>query len=311
MVDYDPRQYFKNVLDDPTRRFNALSLSFILPSLLILILLMGFPIIFIFYLSFTNADIYSPTQDLIGMSNYISLIDSGTVYHALWNGVVFTGGSIAFQILVGLTFALILKRNFIGDSFARTAAIAPYLFPTIGVAIMWKWLLNPNYGFVNFYLEQFNIVTEPISFFHNPNFAMIVLIIANSWKFTPFVVVIFLARVQSIDNSLYEQAKISGASGFQMFKDITLPNLRSAFLIVLLLRGIWQFNKFDIVYLLTRGGPLNATTTLPVYIFNVGFLRGNLGKASSAAVIMFIILIAVSVIYFIKLKPSEEIRGAR
>lgn len=281
------------------------------PAIFFLIVFVFLPVIYTVYLSFTNANIISPTEQLIGIDQYVALVQMDRFYASLWKGILFTGGSLVIQLGIGLLVALVLRKKFFGSSLARTLAIFPYLVPTISVAIMWEWLLTPPSGMVNYYLVELGVLNEYVSFFGNADLAMLVLIVANSWKFTAFVVVIFIARLQAIPDSMYESAWIAGASPLQTFRDITLPQLRSAFLLVLLLRGIWQFNKFDIVFLLTRGGPVNATETLPVLLYKTAFQRFDLGLAAAMAVAMFLITASVSVLYFYYLRPSEEIKTTR
>jgi multiple sugar transport system permease protein len=156
-------------------------------------------------------------------------------------------------------------------------------------------------------LIRFGLVEEGIRFFSSTELAMPMVVLAGSWKYISFIALVLLARLQSIDDSLYEQAKVSGAGRLRMFRDVTLPNLRAAILVVVLLRLIWMFNKFDLIYLFTYGGPLNATETLPLYAFEVTFGNLNLGMGAATSMVMFAILSVFAIIYFIVFKPSQEI----
>ena len=287
------------------------SLTLLSPALLFLVAFVIVPVAWILYLSFHDIGILEAQGTFIGFENYVELLSDPETYSALWTGTVYAVGSVGFQVLIGLFLALALNKQFRGSGFARTLAILPYIAPTIGVVLMWKWLLSPIYGLVNQLGVGAGLFSEPINFFGNPELAMPTLIVASSWKFISFCVLVLLARLQSIDESLYEQAKISGASQFQMFRTITLPNLWNAILLVVLLRVIWMFNKFGIVWLFTGGGPLSKTTTLPVLIYQTTFQEFNLGKGSATAIILFTILAVVAVIYFWYFKPSEEIETTR
>jgi multiple sugar transport system permease protein len=288
---------------------NLYALVSMLPTFIFLIIITGSPIVYALYVSFTDITLFDfATPTFVGLDNYIGLLSDTVFYESIVRGAIFAGGSMSIQVTFGLLLAILLNKKFLGSSLARSLVVLTYMIPTVTAVLIWKWMLSQNsYGFVNHVLTSTGITENAISFFASESLAMISVIFVNGWKFTSFAVIIFLARLQSIDQSLYEQARISGASTFQQFKDITLPNLRSAILLVVLLRTIWTFNKFDIVYLFTRGGPREATTTVPVYIFNTGFFDYDLAGASAAAMVIFGLLAITAAIYFYKLKPSKEV----
>jgi multiple sugar transport system permease protein len=284
---------------------------FMIPPSLFLVLLTAIPVVYGFWLSLHDIGIFTIQGEFIGLQNYRELYTRPAFFDSLWIGLYFTALSVGVQLVIALALALILNRDFFGSSVARTLAIFPYLVPTIAVVLMWKWMLSPVHGVVNIVLQNAGIISESISFFGNPGSAMLAVVIASSWKFTSFALLILLARLQSIDQTMYEQAKVSGASAVQAFRTITLPNLRSAILLIILLRGIWMFNKFDIVWLFTKGGPVNATRTLPIYIFRTTFFERDLGIGSAAAINLFMMLVVVAAVYFWYFKPSQEVETAR
>jgi multiple sugar transport system permease protein len=294
-------------LDNHERRKNILAIVFLLPPILFLLIFGLFPALYTMYLSVTDLTIFAQTGEFVGLSNYQALYQESLFWESIVNGVVFAIGSTLFQLFVGLGLALVLNKSFRGSSLARTFAIFPYLVPTIAVALMWKWMLSPIFGVVNKQAVALGVIDKPIAFFNDAGIAMWSLIFANSWKFAAFAFIIFIARLQAIDDELYEQAKIMGAGTWQQFRDITLPNLRSAIMLVLFIRTIWMFNKFDVVQLLTGGGPLNATTTLPVFIYRLTFNQYDLAMGASAAINLFLGLIVLALIYFRVFKPSQEI----
>lgn len=297
--------------DEFERANNWFALLFLLPALLTLTVFVVFPVAYAFDLSLRDADLLVLEAEWVGLENYRTLLFHTPDYWAsVWRGVIFTVASVSLQLIVGLGFALMLNRKFRGAALARTLAIFPYLVPTIAVALIWQWLFNESYGIVNAYALEFGLIDESISFFGSYELGMPILVIANSWKFTSFVVLILLARLQSIDQRMYEQAKISGASAWQMFRTITLPQLWSAIMLIVLLRLIWMFNRFDIIWLLTGGGPADATTTLPVHIYEITFQDFNLGLGSAAAMTLFAILAVFAIIFFWVFEPSKEV-GSR
>lgn len=289
------------------KKFTWLSILFIAPAIIFLLILFVLPSLYVLFFSFHDVSIYSVESSFLGIKNYEYLANSPNFWKIIWNTLIFSAGSVIFQIVFGLLFALAINKKFTGSSMARTLAIFPYLVPTIVVALIWKWMLSPSYGLFNSYGLKYNLIDNAIPFFGSLEFAMPVVIVAGSWKFTSFAIILFLARLQAIDRRMYEQAKISGASRFQMFTDITLPHLRSTILLVLLLRWMFMFKKFDIVWLLTHGGPLGATETLPILIYKLTFLNGDLGRGSAAAIVLFIFLIFTGIIYFGHFQPGQEI----
>jgi len=298
-------------LDDKSKRDELWSLTLLSPAILFLIVFVIVPVVWIAYLSFHTVSLLEISGTFVGFSNYVEIISSPETRNALWVGTVFAVGSVVFQLIIGLFLALTLNRQFRGSGVVRTFAILPYIAPTIGVVLMWKWLLNPIYGLVNKIGVSWGLFADPINFFGNPDLAMPALIVGTSWKFISFVILILLARLQSIDDSLYEQAKISGASQYQMFRTVTLPNLWNAILLVILLRLIWMYNKFGVVWLFTGGGPLSRTTNIPVLIYETTFQSFNLGKGSATAMLLFVILAIVSIFYFWYFEPSKEVETTR
>jgi multiple sugar transport system permease protein len=285
-------------------RFGFLLFS---PALVLLAALFLLPIAYIAYLSFHEIGILEAAGEFVGLGNYVALFTDPAFQWAFWVGVVYAVGSVAFQLLLGLALALLANKSFRGASSIRTLVIFPYLVPMIAVVIMWRWIANPVYGVLNYVLTSTGLVAESIDFFGSIDLVMPSLIVASSWKYTAFVSLILLARLQAIDETLYEQAKISGASTIQAFREVTLPNLRNSILLVVFLRTIFMFNKYSSIWLFTEGGPLSATTNLPIYLYNQTFEEFELGMGSAAAMTLFGILICFAVAYFTLFNPSQEI----
>jgi multiple sugar transport system permease protein len=307
-MSFSATQRFKSGLKEIESRKNLFGILFILPPVLFVLLFIGAPALYTMMLSLQDVTLLQTDGAIVGFQNYSELLAQAAFWNALYTGVVFSVGSVFIQVLFGLALALMLNKQFFGSSIARTLAIFPYLVPTIAVATMWQWMFQPiNGGIVNGYLLQWGVIEEAISFFGDPALAMLTLIFASSWKYMSFALLIFLARLQAIDRNLYEQAKISGASSWQMFRTITLPQLRSAIFLVLLLRLVWMFNKFDIIWLLTQGGPVGATETLPVFIYRITFNKFQLGIGSAATIVLFLFLVVFASFYFWYFEPSSEV----
>ena len=243
----------------------------------------------------------------VGPANYLELLTAGEFGYFLWNSVLYAVSTTVLSLLVGLSLALVVNQRIRGGNILRTMMIFPYLLPTLVVIFMWKFLLDPNVGFLNLQLEAWGLIAEPIAFFSTTRLAMAAVVVTSVWKFGSFAFFILLARLQAIDPDLYERARVEGASTWQAFRDITLPNLRGAILIILLVRGIWMFNKFDIIYLSTRGGPLEVTTTLPIWVYELAFDDVNFGGATALAGIMFFLLAGTAIVYFHVFQPEQEV----
>ncbi|WP_332898842.1 MULTISPECIES: carbohydrate ABC transporter permease [unclassified Haladaptatus] len=263
------------------------------------------PIAYALGMSLFQNPVRNPT--FVGLGNYISLLTEPTFWGFLWNSVVYAIATTGLSLILGLGLALVVNQKIRGGAALRTLMIFPYLLPTLVVIFMWKFILDPNIGVLNQVLENAGFIDEPIAFFSTLTWAMPAVVITSVWKFASFAFFILLARLQAIDPDLYERARVEGATTWQAFRDITMPHLRGAILIILLVRGIWMFNKFDIIYLTTRGGPLQQTTTLPIRVFQIAFNEVNFGEATALAGIMFFLLAAAAIVYFRTFAPEAEV----
>ncbi len=286
-------------------------LGTIVPALLLLIIVSYLPISYAVFLSFVKRTAFSTDITWVGLKNYFWILNEPVLWASLGRSIVFTVGSVVFQISCGLLMALLMNRTFWGKSLAVSLIILPYLLPTIVVGLVFKWLLNPDYGAINQLLLQWGLVGMPINFFGSLNSAMYSIIATTSWQYSSFVVLMVLARLQAISPKLYEAAKVSGAGTMRCFIDVTLPNLKATLFLLALLRGIWMFNKFDLIYIITGGGPLKVTETLPIYAYRLAFEDFDFGNAAAACTIMFLVLALASVIYFRLFDPSKEVEVDR
>jgi multiple sugar transport system permease protein len=263
------------------------------------------PILYALGMSLFQNPVRNPT--FVGVGNYADLLASSAFWRYLWNSVTYAFWTTSLSLVLGLGLALVVNQNIRAGNALRTMMIFPYLLPTLVVIFMWKFILDPNIGVLNQFLVEWGVIDEPIAFFSTLAYAMPAVIVTSVWKFASFSFFILLARLQAIDPDLYERARVEGASTWQAFRDITFPHLRGAVLIILLVRGIWMFNKFDIIYLSTRGGPLERTTTLPIRVYEIAFFDVNFGSATALAGIMFFLLAAVAVVYFRVFAPEKEV----
>ncbi|MBI4573118.1 MAG: sugar ABC transporter permease, partial [candidate division NC10 bacterium] len=215
--------------------------------------------------------------------------------------------TILFQLILGVAAALILNESFVGRGLVRGIVLFPYMIPTIVAVILWKWLLNDTYGVVNYWLFAVGIIRDPISFLGTDHI-MLSTIVMSVWQFFPFVLLSVLARLQTIPEELYEAAKVDGASAARRFTHITLPQIRGILFVVILLRSIWMFTKFDTVWLMGEGaGAGRYIRTLPVYAYMRTLTYYQAGLGAAIAVIMFAILVVSTVLYFGLFREEADI----
>jgi len=287
---------------------SALILLTIVPATLLFLFVNLIPIVWAVGGSFFEIHAFRPDWTWTGLSNYSQILSSGEFWATMQRSVVFAGGSVAIQLVIGTGIALLLNRSFRGSTLVRAVMMLPYLIPTAVLGFIGLWMGNSQFGIINQVLIEFGLITEKFPWYGSKATAMLAVIFTSSWKFTIFVTIMVLARLQSIPDGLYEAAKVMGATSYQRFKDITLPNLKGVIFIVVLLRGVWMFNKFDIIWVLTRGGPRNLTTTAPIYAYKVAFNQLSLGRAAAISTILFMMLIVVAMLYFYVLEPEQEVR---
>jgi multiple sugar transport system permease protein len=290
-----------------SRRYVFIALT-VLPTALLFAFINLLPIGWAIYASVFEIPLLSPDWQFIGIEHYVEILSDPAFWTVVQRSVVFAGGSVALQLVAGTGFALLLNRKFKFEYVIRALVLLPYTIPTAVLGFMALWMMNSQWGIINQILVQLGLLQNAIPWFANPDLAMIAVIVTNSWKFSIFVTIMVLARLQSIPDGYYEAAELAGANAYQRFRDITLPNLKGVIFIVLLLRGVWMFNKFDIIWVLTNGGPGQRTETASIYAFRTALFENNLGKAATISTILFVMLVVAALIYFAVLKPEEEVQ---
>lgn len=277
------------------------------PALCLILGLIVYPVAYSIWLSLLDKHSFFPQQRFIGLENYVYLWSDPEFWTSLWLGVVYSFWTILFQLILGVAAALILNESFVGRGLARGIVLFPYMIPTIVAVILWKWLLNDTYGVVNYWLLAWGIVRDPISWLGTDHI-MLSTIAMSVWQFFPFVLLSILARLQTIPEELYEAAKVDGASAVRRFTHVTLPQIRGILFVVILLRSIWMFTKFDTVWLMGEGaGAGRYIRTLPVYAYMRTLTYYQAGLGASIAVIMFAILMLSTVLYFGLFRDEADI----
>lgn len=277
-----------------------------IPALILLSILIVYPLVNAIYLSFHRQLIYEAKGVFIGLKNYISILADPAFWQAFKLSIIWTFATIAGQVVIGVLAALILHEEFKGRGLARAFVMLPFFMPTVAVTLMWKWLLNEQYGIVNHILRSLHLIDKPISWLGTSSLAMITIILIGIWRFFPFVTINVLSRLQTIQQELYEAASVDGANSWRKFWSITFPEIRGVLAVVILLRSLFMFNKVDIILLLTKGGPGTSTLTLPVQAYNYAFEGMQLGRGAANAVIQFFIVLAFIIVYMKTTKKAQE-----
>jgi multiple sugar transport system permease protein len=275
------------------------------PSLLLLGGLVVFPVLYNVWLSLFDKHAFMPVQAFVGLRHYRYFASDPEFWTSFYYGSVYAGVTMVLQLGVGVPAALLLNEAFRGRNLLRGFVLFPYMIPTIVAVILWKWLLNDSYGLVNHLLLQAGLVRTPVAWL-GPDYIMTALIVTSVWQFFPFVVVTYLARLSTIAPELYEAATVDGASTWRRFLHVTLPQTASVLFVIVLLRSIWMFTKFDTVWLLAgEGGVSRYIRTLPVYAYSRSFTYLQAGMGASLAVIMFAMLLVATAIYFRMFRTEE------
>nr|WP_207727880.1 MULTISPECIES: sugar ABC transporter permease [Blautia] len=266
--------------------------------MLVVGILLVYPIFSSLYYSMTTKHLIKASYDFIGLENYKAVLSDSNFYKAFLTSILWTVGSLLGQLFIGFTAALAINRVKIGKGIYRTLMIIPWAFPSIVIALSWKWILNGVSGFLPNILVQLGISSELPQFLSDSSLVFLTLIFINVWFGAPMIMVNVLSALQTIPQDQYEAAQIDGASKFQQFWHITVPHIKVVVGLLVVLRTIWVFNNFDIIYLLTGGGPANATTTVPVYAYNMGWGTKLLGRSSAVTVLLLAFLLLVCLVYF-------------
>ncbi len=243
-----------------------------------------------------------------GVDNYLRVLGDGTFWHALGLSVVWVVSNAVVQTVLALTAALVLNEKFPGVRVARIWIILTWIIPTVVVVIIWRWLLSPSGGMVNPLLIQIGIIDRPMGFFASGPAAMTSLVLINSWRWFPFVAIMLLAGLQRIPGDLYEAAAVDGAGALARFRAITWPLLQPTLLVLTVMGTLLSFNVFDIIWLLTAGGPAGATETLPVLIYETAFKAYRMGDAAAMSVVASVLMIGLALLLLDRLAPKEAAR---
>jgi multiple sugar transport system permease protein len=287
-------------------RDSRLGILFLLPTLAFLIVLVVYPVLYNAYLSFQDFNYFQGTSRYVGWQQYRQLLQDAVFWRSLWNNIVWTTGGVGGQLVVGLVAAVALDMPGRKMAVMRSLLLVPYVVPAIATAITWRWMFNDFYGILSFLLVLVGLLPPNTSPFASVDLAMPTAILVSVWRGFPFAMIVYWAALQAIPQQQYEAARVDGAGPVQEFLHITLPNLKHITVVLLILRTLWMFNYFDLLYLLTKGGPAGATQHLPILVYITSFGLFRFGQAAAIAGLMAIVA-GMMVFLYIKLHGLKEI----
>lgn len=295
---------FKNEI-----RKNGYLYIFLAPSLIFIGIFIAYPIIYNFIISMQDVNVMTlalPNKEFVGLQNYIDIITDPTFLEVLKNSVIFTVGSVFFQFIIGFALAMFLVKEFPLNNFVRGFIVVGWVIPPVVVGTIWQWLLNTDTGLVNYLLSQLHLINHNISWLNNPDTAMIGVLIANIWLGIPFNMMLLIGGLTGLPRDVFEAAEIDGANWFQKLFFLTIPMLKQTIAATLMLGIIYTFRAFDIIWLMTGGGPVNATNVLPTWSYQLSFNFFNFSHGAVVANLMFIIMLIFSIIYIKYIAGKED-----
>ncbi len=281
-----------------------------LPSMLVIFGVLIIPILYSLFLSFHNLVLSTGEYEFVGFKHYISMFSDPAFYNSVGLTLLFTVLTVSAEIVFGVAIALVLNQEFHGRGFVRGLMILPWALPTVVNAIMWQWIFNANYGVFNALLTQLGIIDQYQVWLGKPVSAFVCVLVANIWKETPYVVLLTIAALANISKDLYEAASIDGSNPWQSFWKITLPLIKPVVLILLITKTIWALQTFDLVYIMTKGGPMAITEFITYFIQKTSFKFLKFGYGSAMSYVLSMICFALTYAY-IKIFMGHEDGEAR
>lgn len=291
------------------RRRNRRSHLFVAPAVVFVVATVVYPLIYNVSQSFFDVGLREVAQggaSWVGLDNYADQFGRSDFWHSLRVSLLYAFGTVAVTFVTGLGLALLFRRAYRGRNVLRAVIMIAWVLPTVVSANVWRWLLDGSYGLLNAALSGLGLIDRDIFWLGQPNTAVIAVILATAWSFGPLAMILLSAGLQGISPTLYEAARIDGASAWQQFRTITLPLLRPVSLTAILLIFIFTFKTFDTIFLMTGGGPGGATETLPVYAYNEAFGFSRFDTAAVATTVLMVVPIVLSVAYFRAMRSEER-----
>jgi multiple sugar transport system permease protein len=290
------------------RKFKWLGYLLVLPAILYMLILVGYPIVYNFLISFQNVELTNLASGLnhyIGFHNYNDMLHKSVFWISLGNTFVYTVCSIFVQFIFGLGLALFFNLKFAMSSFLRGLMLVSWLIPVVITALLFKFMFSTSVGIINYFLLSLHLIQAPLDWLTNSTLAMVSIVIANIWIGIPFNMILLSTGIDTLPQDVYESAGLDGASRWQKFIYITLPLLRPTIMVVMILGFIYTFKVFDLIYVMTGGGPINATEVLSTLSYRISFDQYLFSSGAAVSDLLFIILLIVSLVYLKMIRNDE------
>jgi len=275
-----------------------------------MLVMLGYPIIYNLVISFFNWTLRDPEITFHGINNYIRVLTDHRFLTIVTNTIVWTGLGVILQMVIGIGLALFVDGMIRGKKYMRTIALLPWLIPGVVTALMWRFMFQADVGIINSILMTSGLTDGNVLFLANPNIAMFSVIFVNLWRATPFWFLMITAALQSKPADQIEAATIDGARYPSILFNVILPHLSPVIATTGVLTTIWTLNYFDLIWVMTRGGPLDATSTLPVYTFRLAFEFNDFGRAAALAAVSLVLVLIMCIPYIVKMFSNMRERGA-
>ena len=284
----------------------VLAFVLLIPTLVLVFGVLLYPILYTLWLSFTDLRLSAPSSgSFIGLGNYIEALKNPEFLAAMRRTVYFALVTVPVETVLGLVIALVLNQKFVGRGFVRGLVILPWALPYVVNGAMWKWIYNANYGALNALLHQLGLIEKYQIWLGNPRTAFALVMLANIWKETPVAAILIQAALQNISAELYEAARVDGAGVFRRFFHITLPLLRPVIAVTMVVKTVWALKEFDLIYVITQGGPANATSVATYYTYLNTFKFLRFGYGSALAFILVAVSLVIALLY-VKVVSVEQ-----
>lgn len=277
-------------------RYFANVMLFTLPALIPLMIFWIYPILKSLVISFTDWDYMSPDYNFVFLDNFKNLFSDSRFYDALWNTLVFTGGTLLPVIVGGLVLALLLQKNFRGSGIYKFILFSPWITPTVAVSIVWTWIFEPDTGIANMVLEFFHL--PGLSWIQSSSTAMAAVIIVTVWKSIGYAMIFYLSALEKVPEELYEACSLDGGGWWQRFRNITLPCISPTTFFLMIITMVNSLQAYDQIQILTQGGPSGSTRTLLYMYYQLGFEEFDMGQATAVAMVMIGITLLLSLLQF-------------
>lgn len=288
------------------KRHNRIGLAFSIPVIIFLVVFVLYPVIYNVWLSFTDTSLMKSTSEFVGLKNYIRIFQNELFKKYFWNTCVWTFWSVLGQLALGLGLAVLISRPIRGGTALRSFLLIPYVVPAVALSLVTKWVMNSDYGIVSYWLQQAGLLEARHSLLALEGPAMWVVIILNIWRSYPFPMLIYWAAIKGIDREIIESAQVDGASKWKVFTRIVLPELKNTTIVLAVLRIVWTATYYDLIYMVTGGGPAGSTTHLPILIYQSSFGSFQIGYASAISMILGLIMFVCIIFYIAKSDIADD-----